>query len=655
MGQRKRIGIGAVIAFVGAIALPFIASAHALLLSSTPAANSNVQKSPAAVVLTFGEEPDVAGSHITVLDTSGGHHEGGRVLAVVGNPLQLAVPVLPLQQGVYTVSWRTLSVADSHTASGSFAFGVGVTPTTTTSPPTITQNGPSFATSLLAIASRGLYFTGLILGVGVALIVVLGAPLHRRLQLLLATGFLLTGVGMVGITQAELIDAQLGWDQLFSVSLGFTFLARLVIWDIAGICLLGTQVRSRIVRRIAFLACGVCSATSMFIDVRASHAATQGTPWISVMTQWLHIATVGVWIGGLCAVLAVVGSMTPESRAVLVRRFSTCAGVCLGIIALTGILRTVTELTSWSQLITTTFGVLIVVKVALLVLLAVAGALNRFRNIPHAATTLRGLRRVGSTEVVVGMAAVVVAAALVNVAPPISAATTEVAPTSLIAMGNDYGTSVRAQLEVSPGHAGFNHFTLTATDYNSGVALTGATTELRFSRTDSSGIGESTLKLKAVSGGIFTADGGNLSLSGTWSITALIQRGAHSVDIPLQLTVPSAQSTIDVGKIPGEPTVYTIHVEQGRVVQVYLDPDKAGPLVFHATFFDNAGNELPVTTAVVSFSVSGGTSTPVPIRELEPGHFVANITLAERTHFDISGVTDTGDAVATSIDITPGA
>ncbi|MBV9932721.1 MAG: CopD family protein, partial [Actinobacteria bacterium] len=89
----------------------------------------------------------------------------------------------------------------------------------------------------------------------------------------------------------------------------------------------------------------------------------------------------------------------------------------------TGVYRAYVEIERWDKVFTSGFGQLVVAKVAVIALLAGLGARNRWRHVPGAETSLRGLRRVGGVEVVLGASALLLAAALVNVAPPVSART----------------------------------------------------------------------------------------------------------------------------------------------------------------------------------------------------------------------------------------
>src|SRR6516164_2894152 len=105
------------------------AAAHALPQSSDPAPGAELKQAPTAVTIVFGETPDPRLSRLRVLDSSGRDHAAGPTHALPSSPRTLTVAVGPLSNGVYTVSWRTVSDVDGHLAAGTFSFGVGVAPT----------------------------------------------------------------------------------------------------------------------------------------------------------------------------------------------------------------------------------------------------------------------------------------------------------------------------------------------------------------------------------------------------------------------------------------------------------------------------------------------------------------------------------------------
>ncbi len=184
---------------------------------------------------------------------------------------------------------------------------------------------------------------------------------------------------------------------------------------------------------------------------------------------------------------------------------------------------------------------------------------------------MRGLRRIGSTEVAIGLVVLALAAALVGLAPPSSLAGAvaaapgpQTAPSSAVITGHDFGTSTRVVLSVTPDTAGFDTFTLDARDYDTGAAISGATVTLRFSLPARPAIGDSRLDLPSVGDGRYQATGGNMSLAGVWDVTATITHGDTSVEVPLELATAIPDQQVDVQTTSGLPTIYTVHLACGR-------------------------------------------------------------------------------------------
>lgn len=652
--RRLAIAVLAVMGAAGAAAaLPLPVLAHALAQSSDPADGSTVQQSPQTVTVTFGEPPDPRLSTLTVLDTSGHNFDAGPTLVVPGNAEELRVAVKPLPRGVYTVSWRTVSTVDGHFATGAFAFGVGEAPASgATHPATVGAAAPP---SALAVAGRWMLFAGLVLlaGSAFAALVVFRELLASSL-LLLAGGWVLAAAGTFSVAEAQREAAGASWGDVFATSLGHTLVTRIIPVAIAGVALAGARPLRDTPRRAALALVLVAAAAAMWADAAASHAGGEAPTLLNVVLQWLHVLAVGVWIGGLLALLAGLRGMPSPAKASAARRLSTAAGFALVVVASTGVIRAVLEVQTWGNLVSSGFGQLVLVKIGLIVVLAALGAVNRFRNVPAASRALRGLRRVGSTEVLAGAAALLVAAALVNVAPPVASAQAA-ATQSVVVSGTDAATTVRVRLEVSPGTPGFNRFVAGVTDYDTGATVSAQSVQLTFRFPARPDLGASTLTLSHQSDGTWTGRGANLSLDGAWQLTVLVERGAQSTEVPLQLTTRSVPQKIDVSRVPGEPTLYTVHLDQGRTVQVYIDPNIPGAVEFHATFFDASGKELPVADAVITMTPPGGPTQTLPVRRLELGHFVADAAVGRGAYrFDVTATANSGETISTHISITAG-
>jgi copper transport protein len=655
----RTLAAAASLAGAALFVLPSTVSAHALPQSAIPAEGAEVQTAPAFVVITFGEEPDPHLSSITVVNGSGSSVDAGPTVAVQAHPLELEVALEHVGTGVYTVTWRTVSEVDGHLATGAYAFGVGVSATNASAHASRSVVSPP--PSVLAVAGRWLFFVGLMGIVGVAATCLLALrDIPRFATRALIALWLVAALGVAALVEAEREAAGISWAAVFSTSLGTIVVERIVTLAITALGVAAVLALQAEARRVGIALAGAGAAASMWVDVAASHAGAQAPVAANLLAQWVHIVASGVWIGGLLVLIVAVRGQPSEVKGRAVRRFSTTAGIAIVVVALTGTFRAVIEVGSIGQLFGTAFGALVLVKVALFVVLAGLGAVNRFGNVPRASNVLRGLRRVASTEVVVGAAVVLVASALVNVAPPVASAApaTTLQSRQLVVSGSDFATTVNVRLAVSPGTAGFDDFTLRVADYDTSATVNASSVQLEFTQPLRPQLGQSTLTLKRQSDGTFAARGGNLAIAGIWEVAVIIDNAERSTEVHLQLATVTPAPIVTAARFSGLPTLYSIQLQNGWLAQVYIDPDKAGADEFHVTFFtsSNETSEIHIATTTIGMTPPGGVPTILVSRRLDPiGHFVADATVPSgATRYDIIATTQTGVAIATYVTITPG-
>ena len=675
---RAALDIGAIgLALVALLVLAGPAAAHALPQSSSPSAGATLSTPPAKVTITFGERPDPKLSAINVLDSKGAVVTAGPTVAASADPLTLEVPLQPLAGGVYTVSWRTVSAIDGHRATGSFAFGLGTTPLSSgagTNPGALetSSSGPSPA----AVVGRWLLYLGLVLLLGIgffgAVIAQVPSLVVRRVLpvawLIAAIGTLvvvadqvpIAAIGTLVVVADQVAEAGVDLGRIFETSFAMPIVERVAPVIIAGVAVIAGARRGAMDRWILAIV-ALAAAGGLLSDVLSSHAAAGQNPTLDVIVQAVHVLAVGLWMGGLAGLLMTVRRRAPDdATGRAAKRFSWLATAGIATVAVTGVLRAIGEVGTVDALLATDFGRLLIAKTGLLAVLAGLGAINHFRNVPAAGRVLTGLRRVGSAEILVGGTIVLLAAALVNVAPPSSSAAAGATPSSsppppVVVTGNDFGTSVRLSLEISPGLTGFNSYRATVTDYDTGAPVVATGVALRFAFPARADVGTSRLDLAPAGPGVFAATGGNLSLDGAWRVTATVGRGASSVEVPLTILAEATRQEVDVNRVAGIPTIYTIHLSAGRSVQVYLDPDKPGRSDFHVTFFDAAGTELPATNIGVTVETGATAPRSLTVRTLEPGHVVATLTIGSAPSvFAITATAPDNDPLRAALVITPG-
>ena len=608
--------------FVG-LALPATAAGHALLHASDPAAGSTLGTAPVSVLLTFGETPDPRLTSVKVLDRDGQDHVSGAPEAVSDPAASIRVPLGPLPDGVYTVSWRTVSSVDGHSSAGSFVFGVGVAPPSG-SP---TQGaGVSQSGSPPAIVARCVLYLGLVALIGAAFAAVAVA---RRaapdLLLMAAGGWVLAAAGTIGVIAVQWIETGAPLEELPGTSVGVSALARVVWLALMGATLASLATVARLRGRLGWWLVGTGGALGVGVDVATGHAAAGTSAVLQVATQSLHGVAAAWWMGGLAGLLVLFRSTPAGERLDAARRFSFWAGIALVVVIVTGAVRAIVEIGTLNALFTTDFGRVVLAKSVILLGLACLGAFNRFINLRHAARVLGGVHRVGGAELTLAVLVFGFSALLVNLTPPTSAGSNpQPVAQPIVATGHDFGTSVRARLVATPGVTGQNTFDLALTDYDTGQPVDASGATLRF-LLKSSGVAPSSLDLQGVGPGRFTASGANLSIDGIWQITATITTGDAAVDVPLFATTTVSAQPVEKLVSAGLPTIYQVQLGSVGSAQVYLDPGGPGQNELHVTFFDPAGNELPTQSATIALFPAVGEAVLPPPRMLEPGHFVATV------------------------------
>ena len=142
------------------------------------------------------------------------------------------------------------------------------------------------------------------------------------------------------------------------------------------------------------------------------HASSSASHEVAVTTVALHVASASLWVGGLGALVVLLGRRR-ELLAVALPRFSTLAGACLAVVTVSGVLTAQVRLGSWAALFLTGYGALVIAKVAALVLLGGLGLLTRRRM---AAGRMPVLRWAG-IEIVLMAVTLGLAAALSQTSP----------------------------------------------------------------------------------------------------------------------------------------------------------------------------------------------------------------------------------------------
>jgi copper transport protein len=422
------------------------AQAHSTLDSSSPAQGAQVAVRPTVVVLHFSEGVGVNAGSLAVLDHDGRRVDSRRPQQPRGDPDGVQVALPPgLPRGSYAVVWRVVS-ADGHPVSGTFSFGFGVpagAPAAQTLPDLVTGALHGFFTL------TGYLGAILLVGVGFFLLVVWpdGLRAARPWQLLRAGWwlsvwsavalFVLQGPYGAGLGPGEAVDPAL-LAQTLTGQLGLLMVLRLFVLGLAVAAgpWPGTDPVSSLRRDTAGLAVLFLPTFSL-----AGHSGEGPLAALTVLTDALHLAAAGVWLGGLAVLLGVLlraprraprpggdpqdgvdgvdGIDLLDPSGVVLRRWSRVAMGAVGVLAATGAFQTWREVSTLAALPATTYGRLLLAKLAGVAVLLVLGDQGRrwIRRQAARPAPQRRLRGSVTAEVVVGVTVLGLTTVLVGTLP----------------------------------------------------------------------------------------------------------------------------------------------------------------------------------------------------------------------------------------------
>ncbi|WP_243789550.1 cytochrome c oxidase assembly protein [Saccharopolyspora gloriosae] len=158
------------------------------------------------------------------------------------------------------------------------------------------------------------------------------------------------------------------------------------------------------------------SLLGLFPVIATGHSASGGAHDIATNSLLFHLFSATLWVGGLVALLAHL-ARNGAHAGLVARRFSRIALVCWIVMAVSGVLNSFVRVPP-DQLVTTTYGVLVLVKIGLLAVLGVIAYFQRERAVRRVEEGADTLLRLGAIEVLTMFATIGVAVALGRTPPP---------------------------------------------------------------------------------------------------------------------------------------------------------------------------------------------------------------------------------------------
>lgn len=430
------------------------AAAHANLVGTQPAYGTVLAPEHDEVSVTFDEPVTAAGTGLTVLGRDGDRVTTGDIRYADGDRTVRATLPAGLPDGTYLLSWVVLS-ADGHTIGGSSVFGVGVPPDTTLRAPAPDPLLAALDTMVRLLSALG--YLGIVLGVGVPLVVAICAPAPpsavRRLGLLGAALVTVTAAVTLTLTPGRLAGTAgwtdpTTWRSVLTSTTGLAAVVRILGGGLLAATLMRTPDTSWRRGMSRSGVAGIVAASAILMSVAASgHAIAAPDTALTVTVTAAHLAAMTVWGGGVVAALLL---WRGADRVAALRRFGPVAIGAVAVLVVTGTVRALRSIDPLPALWSTSWGRLLLLKLALVALALVLAAAIRHRQRTHPDHRTRPLLY---TEAATLGAVLLTSATLAGIAP--AAATYDPPVHTTIGLG-----ALTAILDVDGAKAGDQEFTV---------------------------------------------------------------------------------------------------------------------------------------------------------------------------------------------------
>jgi copper transport protein len=352
--------------------IPGVASAHAILESSSPEPSSLLASSPKEIRLDFDEQVEDTLGDISVYDSEQREVSIGKTVRSSIDASIVSAGVPTLKNGVYVVVWRVVS-ADGHPVSGAFPFEIGTKSTGTSAALLEEILNRTEASSPLGnpmSALRLLGFLGLILLIG-CVSLLWRSPLlgNVRVRKTLRYSSVFIAVSSLGLLLMQgPYTAGKSWGSLFdSVIIGDVLQTRLgLALFIRSICafawgVIALTISASVSRRwrIGVIATAVATIATY---ATSGHQSAGTLPALFIPLDMIHLAAISTWVGALLVLAFVSRDSDVENEA---KRFSQMATWSMPVVVVTGVVQGLHLLGGISTITETNFGKLLLVKTLL--------------------------------------------------------------------------------------------------------------------------------------------------------------------------------------------------------------------------------------------------------------------------------------------------
>jgi len=383
---RRTIGVAFTSIALALAFIPGIASAHAILDSSSPAPSALLATSPQEIRLEFDEQVEATLGDIRLYDSQQHEVTIEKTVRSSSNTSIVTAGVPKLAPGVYVVVWRVVS-SDGHPVTGAFPFEIGTKSSGTTAALLQKILNGTKSTSPVGNAMATFRLLGFL-----AVLVLLGSVSllwrsdllgNQRARALLKNSSLGLAVSSLGLLLLQgPFTTGTSWGSLFNsevlgnvlhTRLGMALFLRAIcalMWVRLAVTVSSTPKKGW---RIAAVITGISTVATFACS---GHQSAGTLPGVFIPLDMIHVVAISTWVGALLVLVVMSRDNNVEDEA---KRFSQLATWSMPLVVLSGVVQGLHLIGSIGTITHSYFGKLLIIKTILVGFIILFGAAARAR------------------------------------------------------------------------------------------------------------------------------------------------------------------------------------------------------------------------------------------------------------------------------------
>ncbi|MGG4469580.1 copper resistance protein CopC [Paenibacillus alvei] len=523
------------------------ASAHAYIVNSNPSENESLDEAPKKASIEYNEKIQSGFAVFNVTNSAGEKVDKGNVEV---NNKTLSVDLQEnLKDDVYTMEWRVVS-ADGHSISGLVPFSIGELPEGVELPK---QQYTADTSSMVSVSINKVFlYTGLSVFMGLVLFYLvwfrpdaLEQKVRIRSKRVAAAALTLIGISLLSfiIIQTQ-VNAGVSFFRAWSPSLlietlkstkeGTIWAIQMLLYIVLLLAVIYVFKKGELLKRrlwilplISFIGIVVCKA---FIG----HPSSSPYETVAILMDFFHLTAASIWLGGIIVTIFLLkeGIFAKEGQQHNVywntlQSYSLWALFTVAVLAISGAVNGSLLIPDFHSLVSTTYGITLLVKIGIFVLMIGFGAYHLVSR------TLLSRQKFYKKTIIIEMVLGVLLLVITSVFTQLQTPTLPIDQPFYGEAEIDYNENL--SLTVSPKKTGIqNQYEVTLFDNDRDPLEDPEQITIELKQGDQ----ETSFALEKAEDGKYTSNNLQLNKPGKWEVTVhLLFKNLDSYDIPFEFNV----------------------------------------------------------------------------------------------------------------------